>query len=106
LKKEFLGEFEELVLLIAAILKENVYGKSVADEIIAQTNRTVSLSAVHITLYRLEDKGFLKSEVGGKTEVRGGRRKRIFYVTNSGLSAIRNLRDLRLHLWRQIKSLK
>jgi len=105
-RKEFLGEFEELVLLVTAILEKNAYGKMIVDEIRNQTNRVVTLSAVHITLYRLEDKGFLKSEIGGSSETRGGRRKRLFSITNAGLSTLRTLRDLRLNLWQQIQFLR
>ena len=106
MRKEFLGEFEELVLLVTALLNENAYGKTIVNEIKNQTNRSVSISAVHITLYRLEDKGYLRSEVGGISEARGGRRKRLFSVTNTGLSALRTLRDLRLNLWQQIHFLR
>jgi PadR family transcriptional regulator, regulatory protein PadR len=105
-RKEFPGEFEELVLLVVAALQPEAYGKNIVEYLNHELHRDVSLSAVHITLYRLEDKGFLHSEVGGVTQERGGRRKRFFAITNTGLSLIRTLKDLRLTLWSQIKMLK
>lgn len=104
--KEFLGEFEELVLTMAGILQEEAYGNAIVTEIKAQVGREVNLSAVHVTLYRLEDKGFVKSRMGGATNVRGGRRKRIFTVTNAGLSMLRAMKESRMDLWKLIPQLK
>lgn len=104
--KEFLGEFEELVLTMAGILQEEAYGNAIVTEIKARVGREVNLSAVHVTLYRLEDKGFVKSKMGGATNVRGGRRKRIFTVTNAGLSMLRAMKESRMDLWKLIPQLK
>ena len=104
--KEFLGEFEELVLTMAGILQEEAYGNAIVTEIRDRVGREVNLSAVHITLYRLEDKGFVKSKMGGSTNTRGGRRKRIFTVTNAGLSMLRAMKESRMDLWKLIPQLK
>ena len=80
--KNYLGEFEELILTMVAILGEEAYGNAIVEGIKEQLDRKVNLSAVHITLYRLEDKGLVKSEMGGATATRGGRRKRFFKITN------------------------
>lgn len=97
-----LGEFEELVLLIAALLHDNAYGISVMQEIEAQTGRQINISAVHSALDRLEQKGYLKSYHGGATSERGGRRKRLFQVTASGARALSDVRDMRNSLYDQI----
>lgn len=104
--KEFLGEFEELVLTMAGILQDDAYGNAIVSEIKARVGREVNLSAVHVTLYRLEDKGFVKSKMGGSTNTRGGRRKRIFTVTNAGLSMLRAMKESRMDLWKLIPQLK
>jgi PadR family transcriptional regulator, regulatory protein PadR len=106
MSKEFLGEFEELVLTMAGILQEEAYGNAIVNEIKERVGRKVNLSAVHVTLYRLEDKGFVKSKMGGATNVRGGRRKRIFTVTNAGLSMLRSMKESRMDLWKLIPQLK
>ena len=106
MSKEFLGEFEELVLTMAGILQEEAYGNAIVNEIKECVGRKVNLSAVHVTLYRLEDKGFVKSKMGGATNVRGGRRKRIFTVTNAGLSMLRTMKESRMDLWKLIPQLK
>ncbi len=82
--KTVLGELEELVLLVVAASQEDAYGVTVCEQLEAQTSRSFSISAVHTTLYRLEEKGFLSSQVGGATAERGGRRKRLFALTPAG----------------------
>ena len=94
-----IGEFEELVLLVVGVLKENAYGISIMEEIGKQAKRKLSISAVHSVLTRLEKKGYLKSQMGGETKERGGRRKRYFKLTVSGREAISEIRDLRNRLW-------
>jgi Predicted transcriptional regulators len=103
--REYLGEFEELVLTKAGILQEEAYGNAIVKEIADRLDRKVNLSAVHVTLYRLEDKGYLRSRMGGATQTRGGRRKRIFSVTNAGLSVLRTMKEARIDLWKLIPRL-
>ena len=104
--KEYLGEFEELVLTLVAALKEDAYGAAIAEEIETRMKRDVNLSAVHVTLYRLEDKGFLKSSMGGGTNERGGRRKRIYTITNAGLAMLKAMKEARVDLWKLVPQLK
>lgn len=104
--KEFLGEFEELVLTMVGILQEDAYGNAIVNEIRERTGREVNLSAVHVTLYRLEDKGYLKSHMGGATHERGGRRKRIFTITSAGLAILKYMKETRVDLWKLMPQLK
>ena len=106
MSRDFLGEFEELVLTMVAILKEEAYGNALVTEIRQRVGRDCNLSAVHVTLYRLEDKGLIKSAMGGATNARGGRRKRIFTVTNAGLAMLRDMKESRMELWKLIPQLK
>jgi hypothetical protein len=76
MQRNYLGEFEELVLLTVAIMNGDGYGVTILQEIATRTNRSVQLSAVHVALYRLEEKGLVRSQLGGATKERGGRRKR------------------------------
>lgn len=105
MKETKLGEFEEVILLLVGILKEEAYAFKIADAFKEETGRTVSIGAVHSTLSRLSDKGFLESEMGEPSAVRGGRRKRIFEITAYGERALIAARDLRLSLWSQYPNL-
>lgn len=104
--KAYLGEFEELVLTMVGVLQEEAYGNTIVNEIRDRVGREVNLSAVHVTLYRLEDKGLVKSLMGGATNARGGRRKRIYQVTNAGLATLRAMKEARMDLWKLIPQLK
>lgn len=95
----YLGELEELVLLIVALLRDEAYGVTVVTELQKQAGREVSISAVHAVLHRLEEKGFVESHMGGSSSERGGRRKRLFKMTAYGLQVIEQLRDTRNAIW-------
>ena len=84
MKRTYLGEFEEIVLLTVAVLEGQAYGVALTHEIIEQTGRSVRLNQIHAALQRLEDKGMVKSQMGEPTAERGGRRKRLFTVTAYG----------------------
>ncbi|QIP16545.1 PadR family transcriptional regulator [Spirosoma aureum] len=102
MKKTVLGELEELVLLVVAASTEDVYGVPVLEELQRQTGRSFTISAVHTTLYRLEEKGFLASSVGGATAERGGRSKRLFALTAEGGNVLREIQQMRTRLWQAI----
>ena len=105
MKGKYLGEFEELVLLVVASLGEDAYAVTVRAALIEQAARKVNISAVHSALYRLEDKGFLSSEFGGSTSKRGGKKKRLFRVTNAGFEALQRAKDIKEQLWNSIPHL-
>ncbi len=102
MKRVNLGEFEELILLLVAILNGNAYGVLVMGELEQQTGRSVNISAVHAALRRLEDKKFVKSDWSQATAERGGRRKRLFTITQAGQTALNTLKETRNRLWNQI----
>jgi len=106
MEKDYLGEFEELVLTVVGVLHDDAYGNAIVKEIKDQLDREVNLSAVHVTLYRLEDKGLVKSHMGGASEKRGGRRKRIFTITNAGLSILHDMQARRIKLWKLLPQIK
>ena len=86
--RDYLGEFEHIVLLALIRLEEHAYGVTVRQEIQSRIRREVSIGAVYATLNRLESKGYLKSFQGDPTPERGGRSKRFFRVTAKGLAAV------------------
>jgi len=106
MNKDYLGEFEEVVLTFVAALGENAYGAAIAERIEADLGRSVNLSAVHVTLHRLEDKGFVNSHMGGESKERGGRRKRLFQVSNSGMEMLQSIKATRIQLWEMVPALK
>lgn len=86
--RDFLGEFEHIVVLALLRLEDRAYGVSVRQEIELRTKREVSIGAVYATLDRLKTKGYVKSYLGDPTPERGGRSKRYFRVTARGVAAV------------------
>ena len=104
MKRVYLGEFEEIVLLVVAALDGEAYGVNITHEIIEQTERDVRLNQVHAALQRLEEKGMITSKMSEPVAERGGRRKRIFKIAAYGKQTLRDIKDIRAQLWRLIPS--
>ena len=86
--RDYLGEFEHIIVLALLRLENRAYGVSVRREIEFRTKREVSIGAVYATLDRLETKGYVTSHRGDPTPERGGRSKRFFRVTAKGMTAV------------------
>ncbi|HEY1528154.1 MAG TPA: helix-turn-helix transcriptional regulator [Candidatus Angelobacter sp.] len=86
--RDYLGEFEHMIVLALLRLADRAYGVTVRREIELRTSREVSIGAVYATLDRLETKGYVKSYRGEPTPERGGRSKRFFRVTARGVAAV------------------
>ncbi|MDN5205023.1 helix-turn-helix transcriptional regulator [Fulvivirgaceae bacterium BMA10] len=99
MKHLHLGEFEEVVLLTVAVLYDKAYGIAIIKEMEERLSRKVSIGALQTCLRRLEKKGFLESEFGEATKVRGGKRKRYFKVTQFGKKALDHVMESRKQLW-------
>src|SRR5438034_6052298 len=84
-RKDQLGNFELMVMLALIRLGDNAYGVPISEELEKRTGRDVAIGSVYAALERLEDKGFVASELGEATPERGGRAKRYFHVTGRGL---------------------
>ena len=96
---EFLGEFEQMVLLAVARLKSEAYGMSILDEIEDRTGNETAVGSVYAALDRLERSGFVSSEVGDPTPERGGRAKRFFSLRPEGAEALTRARRALDSLW-------
>lgn len=102
MSKHRLGEFEEVVLLTVAILYGEAYGIAILNEIESRLKRDVSIGSLRTVLSRLEKKGYLSSELGEPTAMRGGKRKRFFKVTKYGQKALQETKEQRQQLWDSI----
>ena len=105
MKNYSLGEFEELILLVVAGSDGEAYGVMIQDNLIGHLKKSVNISAVHVSLKRLEDKGFVRSKFGGITEERGGRRKKFYAITGLGKRVLETQYELRTSLYKQIPKL-
>jgi DNA-binding PadR family transcriptional regulator len=90
---------EELIMLSILNLKSNAYLIAIVDHLTKITGKNVSLTSVHIPLSRLEKFELIKSNYGEATAVRGGRRKKIYKITNLGLEALEEHKRVSDILW-------
>jgi DNA-binding PadR family transcriptional regulator len=95
-----LGEFEQMVLLAILQLEGDVYGVPVVEEIERRTGRSVSRSAVYVTLRRLEQKGLVSSWMSDPTPERGGKPRRCVKVEPEGLRLLRESRRAMDGMWK------
>lgn len=102
MKRSSLGEFEELMLLLVGYLGDKAYGVHVYKEFLKETKRTLNISAVHVALNRLEEKGLLTSKYGGISAERGGRRKKFYRLTAMGETMLNESFELRSRLYHRI----
>jgi len=100
------SELEELVLLSVGVLNPVAYAYGINREIKDQTGKALSLASVHTVLYRLENAGLLKSEMGGRSEKRGGRSKRLFSLTKIGTQTVEEIRSVRQVMWTRMQPLE
>ena len=87
-RDDYLGELEQLALAAVVRLRGTGYGVTIRREIAERAERDVSYGAIYATVERLEQKGFVKSEIGESTPERGGRAKRHYTVTAPGIAAL------------------
>ncbi len=100
---EYLGEFEQVVLLAVLRLGKGAYGVPIRREIEVRTGRAVSVGALYSTLDRLESKGYLHSWFGEATPQRGGRSKRHFEVLPGGSEALARSKIMLDRMWQGVQ---
>jgi DNA-binding PadR family transcriptional regulator len=90
---------EEYVLLAVLKLREEAYSLPILEHIEQTTQKKWTLGGIYIPLYRLEEKGFLKSELGSPTKERGGKRKRYYRITRKGKEALKAHKQIQMAMW-------
>lgn len=99
MKKNRLGEFQELILMTVIVLQQDAYGNEIQRELEERLNERLSVGAIQTALKRMEEKGFLTSEWGESTQKRGGKRKRIYAATPYAHEVLNHMKNIRNQLW-------
>jgi PadR family transcriptional regulator PadR len=94
---EYIGEFEELVLLAILKLGSDAYGAAIIAAL-EDAGRSTSIGALYTTLSRLEEKGLVSSRLADPTSQRGGRAKKYFKIQASGERALHEASQARRKL--------
>ncbi|MFY0605709.1 MAG: helix-turn-helix transcriptional regulator [Cyclobacteriaceae bacterium] len=105
MKRESIGELEELVLLTIGALVSDAYAVKILEELKSSANRDIDVTAIHSVLRRLEKKGLVSSEMRGATQERGGRRKRYFTLSQAGRKVLDENMEIRSKLYGRLPGL-
>ena len=97
-KGNYLGEFEQIVMLALTRVGERAYGVPVHEEILHTTGRDVSIASVYVTLSRLNAKGLVVSEQEPRAEA-SGRPRRFYSLTEGGWRALQHSRTAMNQMW-------
>ena len=96
---DYLGEFEQMVLLAVLRLRDGAYGMAILEELQDRTGREVAVASVYSALDRLARHGYVRSSVGQPSAERGGRAKRFFTLEAAGARALAQTRTALDALW-------
>jgi len=94
-----LGEVEQIVM--DYIWTHGPSSSEACREALA-SSRPMKDSTIRTVLRRLEEKGYLKSHLGGATETRGGRDKRLYTLTHAGIKVLNQSKELRNAMYKQV----
>jgi DNA-binding PadR family transcriptional regulator len=99
---KLLTRVEEYVLLAVVTLGEEAYSLPILDYIEKATQKKWTLGGIYIPLYRLEENGYLISELGPTTKERGGKRKKYYRLTKKGKEALKAQKKIQTTMWEKI----
>ena len=94
----YIGEFEELVLLAILSQGDNAYGVPIREALEEATGRSITIGSLYTTLSRLEEKGLVRSWFGEPTAERGGRAKKHYQINGSAQLILKQVQAARLRL--------
>ena len=99
---KLLTRVEEYVLLAVITLGEEAYSLPILDYIEKATQKKWTLGGIYIPLYRLEENGYLTSELGSPTKERGGKRKKYYHLTKKGKEALKAQKQIQMSMWEKL----
>ena len=102
---DILTRTEEIILLAIHRLGNNAYGVTIRQEVERLTSKSYSVGAIYVPLDRMAERGWLTTNTGSPTAVRGGRAKRFYELTPAGKQALLAAKRLHEKLWSGIPEL-
>jgi DNA-binding PadR family transcriptional regulator len=104
--RETLSQLEQLLMLAVVRAGEQAYGGTIQQALEETAGRSASIATIHVTLVRLEKKGYVRSRREAPTPIRGGKAKRCFRLTAKGVEALRDSREALEKMWRSVSRLQ
>ncbi|MFC1724620.1 PadR family transcriptional regulator [candidate division KSB1 bacterium] len=96
---KLLSRTEEFILLAVVFLKDNAYAVQIRKRMKEVTGKFWSYGALFTSLEQMVRKGYLQSNLSEPLSERGGRRKRIYRITNPGIEALHEINEMGKIMW-------
>ncbi|MFC1555654.1 PadR family transcriptional regulator [candidate division KSB1 bacterium] len=96
---------EELVLLTVYAMNEPAVLTDIQDRLINRTGKEWSISSVYVPLDRLAEDGYLSATIGKPEARRGGKAKKYYELTETGIVKLKELRTLTESFWKEVEGL-
>lgn len=93
------GALEQRVLLTLAGFSGEARSRDVYETLVAATGHETSVAAIHITLARLEDKGWAACRTADPEPGEGGKPRRWYRLAPDGAAVLGDLRRQMDRLW-------
>ena len=90
---------EEHILLAIWRLKNNAYGVTIRKMVTETTKKTLHFGSLYNTLDLLIRKGLVIMQKSDPRSVRGGRSKKLYYLTTDGKKALKNIQEMQKSAW-------
>ncbi|MBN1270647.1 MAG: PadR family transcriptional regulator [Candidatus Aminicenantes bacterium] len=101
-----IGRREEQILLAVGFLVPEAYLVSIKQYLSHIQGKPISIGAVHVPLRRLERAGYIRSRLSDPSPVRGGRRRKLYSLTDRAVKILEENKRVHDMLWAKYANLK
>lgn len=95
----FLTKQEELFLLTIHRLKGLAYLVNIREHLLEYTRKDWAFGSIYITLSKLVTKGLVTIHIGEPSSVRGGKAIKYYRMTEDGIAALVEAKELQDVMW-------
>jgi DNA-binding PadR family transcriptional regulator len=101
-----LSRNEEMILLSIWKLKDDAYGVTIRKSFMETTRQTLHYGSLYNTLELLTRKGLVTCRESRPESRKGGRRKKLYYLTPEGKKALKEAHSVYRSAWGTVSSLE
>jgi PadR family transcriptional regulator PadR len=101
-----LSRNEEMILLSIWKLKDDAYGVTIRKSFMEMTRQTLHYGSLYNTLERLTRKGLVTCRESRPESRKGGRRKKLYYLTPDGKRALKKAQSVYRSAWGTVSDLE
>ena len=91
-----------MILLAVWRLKDNAYGVTIRRSVMEMTRKKLHYGSLYNTLDLLIRKGLVTVNESSPESVRGGRRKKLYFLSRNGLQALKSAQEMYQSMWDDI----